>query len=158
MLACAALGALSGGGAVGVGADDAGGAGGAPLGAAIDRVFLLEGGTQTAARLPAARARLGALLQRQQIPADAGALRALPDDALCRIALLAAVGGASVEWQRDAATDALLLDEHGRMLPAFVPNQVESDVMLCIICALLAVIGVYFVAPDGGASSASSSR
>ena len=113
---------------------------------ALNATFMLEGGAQAPTRVAACTRSVSALMLRQRIPTDADSLRALQDSRLLQLAMLAAVAGTSGPWERDPATDVLLLDEHGRLLPAFVPSSVESDVMLCLICALLAAIAVYYYA------------
>ena len=109
---------------------------------------MLEGGAQSPTRVGACTRSLRALMVRQRIPWAGADLRALPDARLVQLALLAAVAGTNGPWQRDTSggSDLLLLDENGRLRPAFVPSAVESDVMLCIICALLAVIAAYYYA------------
>ena len=113
---------------------------------AINETFAIGGGAMAPSHLSVCHRRMCDLMTRQRIPCLAADLRGLSDAGLYRIALLASIGGMSEQWQRDAATDAFLLDESGRMQPAFAPSQVESDVMMCIICALLGVIAIYYVA------------
>jgi hypothetical protein len=55
----------------------------------------------------------------------------------CRVAQLAAVGGAS-RWKRNGTR--LVLDEGGALTHDYSPGAVESDVMLCIVCVLLTFI------------------
>ena len=73
---------------------------------------------------------------------DANELRALPDVELHRLTLLAAVGGMDVSWKRAEGDQTWLIDAHGRLIPAFAPSQVESDVLLWIICALLGAMAL----------------
>lgn len=112
--------------------------------AALNATFTLEGGVQSPTQIGACARSLQSLMRRQRIPETAWELRGLSDARLVQLALLAAVAGTTGPWQRDGSTDLLLLDELGRLRPAFVPNQVESDVMLCLICALLALIAAYY--------------
>ena len=111
---------------------------------ALNATFTLEGGVQSPTQIGACARSLQSLMRRQRIPETAWELRGLSDARLVQLALLAAVAGTTGPWQRDGSTDLLLLDELGRLRPAFVPNQVESDVMLCLICALLALIAAYY--------------
>ncbi len=111
---------------------------------ALNATFMLEGGSQSPSRVGACARSLQSLMRRQRIPESAAAMRDLSDARLVQLAMLAAVAGTTGPWQRDGSTDLLLLDELGRMRPAFVPNQVESDVMLCLICGLLALIAAYY--------------
>ena len=71
-------------------------------------------------------------------------LRALSDTDLFRLAQLAAVGGSS-RWKRDDASNLILLTKEGQMTHPYSPGAVESDVMLCVICALLTVIAIHHV-------------
>jgi hypothetical protein len=80
------------------------------------------------------------LMLRQDIPPSPSQLRLLSDDALLRLAQLAAVGGVS-RWKRENGTK-ILLDGDGVMMHAYSPGAVESDVMLCIICVLLTFIAM----------------
>ena len=74
---------------------------------------------------------------------DAAAVRALSDVEVSRLLLLAAVGGMDTSWRRsDPPQPRWIVDVHGRLLPAFAPKQVESDVLLCIICALLGALAL----------------
>ena len=84
------------------------------------------------------------LMRRQRIPTSPEKLRALSDTELMRIGILAAMSGIG-QWVRDAGTDAVVVDDDGRIVRALVPTAVENDAMLCIICALLTVIAVFHV-------------
>jgi hypothetical protein len=116
--------------------------------AALNSTFMLQSRSSSVGGHPLCRKRLLDLMRRQRIPVRLESLRALPDADLYRIALMSAVGGVG-QWKRDELTDALLLDEQGTLLRAFVPNTVESDVMLCIICALLTVIAIHHIILGG---------
>jgi hypothetical protein len=120
---------------------------------AINSTFAMYGGVGEPTHLGVCQRRMHELMQRQQIPTELTQLRALTDAELYRLALLSAIGGMSTEWQRDADSDLFLLDEHGRMLQAFTPNRVETDVMLCVISALLGVIAVYYLILIPGAGT-----
>jgi hypothetical protein len=88
------------------------------------------------------------LMTRQNIPTTPAALRALNDTEILRVAMIASVAGIST-WKRDAATNSLFqLTEQGRLVHPYSPNAVESDVMLCVVCALLVVIAIFHLAPS----------
>jgi hypothetical protein len=111
------------------------------LSEALDQMAVCRSGASTPSRMESARRRFTALLLRQRLPMDAASLRALSDVELHRLSLLAAVGGMDVSWKRaEKPPQQWLIDAHGRLIPAFAPSQVESDVLLCIICALLGAL------------------
>ena len=59
--------------------------------------------------------------------------------------MLAALSGLG-QFARDSNTGAIQVDdETGNVVRALIPADIESDVMLCIICALLTVIAVFHV-------------
>ena len=111
------------------------------LASALDSVFALQSQSGNAGDLFLCRKRTMDLMRRQRIPIHADAMRRLSDEQLNRIGILAAVAGLG-QWKRDEATDKMLIDDHGMLVRAFVPSMVESDVLLCLICALMSVIAV----------------
>ena len=113
--------------------------------AAVDSLFALQSASVGASQHAAAARALAALLERHEIPASAAALRNLTDVQLTQVGLLAAIGKLS-SWQRDSA-GRLLLDQQGGLLHQYSPAAVESDVMLCLVCTLLAVIVMFHVVP-----------
>ncbi len=128
-----------------VGADD--------FGTAMDAVFTLQSGAGPVSAHAASRRALSNLMRRQAIPSAAPDLRALPDAELVRMAQLAAVGGAS-RWKREE--NLIVLAKDGQMMHPYSPGAVESDVMLCVICALLTVIAINHVvskSPDSFAAA-----
>ena len=112
-----------------------------PLAEALDGLTVCQSGASTPSRMAPARRRFAALMRRQQLPMDAASVRALSDAEVSRLLLLAAVGGMDTSWRRNAER-RWMVDAHGRLIPAFAPNQVESDVLLCIICALLGALAL----------------
>lgn len=117
-------------------------AGVTPLAAAINEVFKLQSGAEGVSDHAPSVRRLTSLMLRQRIPTDVDVLRTLPDDELMRIAVVAAIGGMDGgPWKRDEDGGRLfLLDENGVLVHSVVPAAMESDVMLCLIIALLAVV------------------
>jgi hypothetical protein len=115
---------------------------------ALNAVFTLQSGAGNAADLLLCQKRTMDLMRRQHIPVRIDALRTLSDTDLYRLGILAAIGGLG-QWKRHESTDALLIDEQGVLIRALVPDTVESDVLLCLICALLTIIAVYHVTLAG---------
>lgn len=124
---------------------------------ALNRLFALQSQSGDAANLPACRRRMLDLMVRQSIPVRIQAMRhELSDADLYRLALLAAVSGLG-EWKRDTPrNNTLLLDARGRLIPALVPSLIESDVLLCVICALLTMIAICHVLLTSSSSSSAS--
>jgi len=110
---------------------------------AINSAFALESRSRRPADKQVCRKSLLDLMARQGIPTQIASLRALSDSDLYRLALLAAVGGMS-RWKRDDDNN-LLFTEDGHLIHQFSPGAVESDVMLCLICALLTVIAIHHI-------------
>ena len=120
-----------------------------PLAEALDQLTVCQSGASAPSHMETARRRFASLLRRQRLPMDAASVRALSDVEVSRLLLMAAVGGMDTSWRRSPASSAeeetpskWLIDAHGRLIPAFAPNQVESDVLLCIICALLGALAL----------------
>jgi hypothetical protein len=122
-----------------------------PLAEALDQLTVCQSGASAPSHMETARRRFASLLRRQRLPMDAASVRALSDVEVSRLLLMAAVGGMDTSWRRSPASSSSaeeetpskwLIDAHGRLIPAFAPNQVESDVLLCIICALLGALAL----------------
>jgi hypothetical protein len=121
-----------------------------PLAEALDQLTVCQSGASAPSHMETARRRFASLLRRQRLPMDAASVRALSDVEVSRLLLMAAVGGMDTSWRRSPASSSAeeetpskwLIDAHGRLIPAFAPNQVESDVLLCIICALLGALAL----------------
>lgn len=110
------------------------------VGGALDAVFVLASKARSVSGNMACRQSILDLMVRQTIPTNAEAIRTLSNTQLLSLAMLASVGGIST-WKRDASDDYLFqLTDEGRLIHPYSPNAVETDVMLCIICALLIVI------------------
>ena len=122
--------------------------------AALTRLFVLRSQSGAAGDHQACRRRVLDLMRRQRIPASPEKLRSLSDTDLMRVGILAAMGGLG-QWVRDPGTDAVMVDDDGRLVRALVPTAVENDVMLCIICALLTVIAVFHVLLPSAAPASS---
>jgi hypothetical protein len=116
-------------------------------GDAMNRVFALSSKSSSVSGNFMCTKSIANLMVSQNIPSTAAGLRALNDTEILQIAMLASVASISM-WKRDAPNNALFqLTEQGRLVSPHTPNAVESDVMLCIICALLIVIAVFHLSP-----------
>jgi hypothetical protein len=116
-------------------------------GDAMNRVFVLSSKSSSVSGNLLCTKSIMDLMIRQSIPLSPLALRALNDTELLQIAMTASVAGIS-SWKRDSTSNTLFqLTEQGRLVSPYTPNAVESDVMLCIICALLIVIAIFHLAP-----------
>jgi hypothetical protein len=111
---------------------------------ALNAAFTLRSGAGNAADLLLCQKRTLDLMRRQRIPLRVADLRALSDVELYRIGIMAAVGGLG-QWRRHETTGALLVDDRGALVRALIPDTVESDVLMCLICTLLTVIAMYHV-------------
>jgi hypothetical protein len=113
----------------------------------MDRVFVLSSRASSVSGNYLCTKSITDLMIRQNIPTTTVALRALNDTALLQLAMQASVAGVST-WKRDPSTNVLFqLTDQGRLVSPYTPNAVESDVMLCIICALLIVIAIFHLGP-----------
>ena len=116
--------------------------------AALDGVFSMESQSNPVSNNEFCRRSISDLMTRQMIPQKIEDIRKLDDVALYKMAMLASVGGMS-RWVRDAADSALLtITEEGHLIHPYSPGAVESDVMLCVICALLTVIATFHLIPQ----------
>lgn len=117
-----------------------------PLHAAVDSVVELSSGAGRASRVPLCVQSLEELMLRGGIPRDADVLRSNWTDAqLLRLGLLASIALIS-PWDQNPRTGLFRISEHGGVLvEAFHPSESESDIMLCVVCALLAVIVMFHV-------------
>jgi hypothetical protein len=111
---------------------------------ALNALFTLQSGAGNAADLLLCQKRTLDLMRRQHIPLRVEDLRALSDMELYRLGILAAISGLG-QWRRHETTDAMLIDDQGVLVRSLVPDTVESDVLMCLICALLTVIAMYHV-------------
>ena len=112
---------------------------------AFPTVFCLKNRDQAIELNPRCVSRVRALMTRNAIPVDVTELRNLSDVHLMRLGMLAAISHIS-PWMRDKNdTGCILLDNDGRLSPEHEVSTMESNVMLCIVCALLAVIGAMHI-------------
>jgi hypothetical protein len=115
---------------------------------ALDHVFSMSSQANPVSNNEACRRSIQDLMTRQHIPQKIADLRNLDDVALFQLAMLASVAGIS-RWGRDPYNTTLLkITDDGRLIHPYSPGAVESDVMLCIICALLTVIATFHLIPQ----------
>lgn len=113
---------------------------------AIDRTIELSSGATSASRVPICVQSLKDLMVRAGIPMDADRLRGnLTDAELLRLGLLASIALIS-PWDQNPQSGKFFIAEHsGVLVEAFHPSSSESDIMLCVVCSLLAVIVMFHV-------------
>lgn len=122
------------------------GAAAGPLEDAIDATLQLESGAQQPSHNAECLASMRTLLLRSNLSSSALELRHNTTDAdLLRLALLASIALIS-PWDQDPETGRFLLTERGILLEAYHPSTSESDIMLCVVCALLAIIVMFHIA------------
>ena len=113
---------------------------------AFPTVFALRSGTQAIELNTQCTSRVSALMTRNSIPVDISTLRNMSDAALMRLGILAAVANIS-PWLRDASGNGLImLEQDGKLTREHGTASMESNIMLCIVCTLLAVIGAIHIA------------
>jgi len=116
------------------------------FGKAIDKTVALASGTLLASKNKRCFENLEALMIRNRIPTTAAALRFnLSDAELLRLGLLASIALIS-PWDQHPMDGRLLISDRGVLLEAYHPSTSESDIMLCVVCSLLAIIIMFHVA------------
>lgn len=113
---------------------------------AIDNTVSLASGASAASSSPMCVQSLQDLMIRGHVPMTAEELRYnLTDAQLLRLALLASIAMIS-PWDQDPDTGHFMISEtDGILVEAFHPSTSESDIMLCVVCTLLAVIVMFHV-------------
>lgn len=116
---------------------------GEPFPNALDMTFALQSSSLGVSNHEAVMRSVTDLMIRHGIPTDARALRNTSDERLLQLAMVAAVGSIS-NWRR-ANEGQFLVDERGALLRMYSPGAVESDIMLCIVCTLLAIVVMFHI-------------
>jgi hypothetical protein len=113
---------------------------------AVDSTVELSSGAGMASRVPVCVQSLEDLMIRAGISTDASVLRGNWTDAqLLRLGLLASIALIS-PWDQNPDTGRFLISEPGGVLvEAYHPSESESDIMLCVVCSLLAVIVMFHI-------------
>jgi len=125
---------------------------------ALDQVFSMASQANPVSNNEACRRSIQDLMTRQRIPQNIADIRRLDDVMLFQLAMLASVAGIS-RWGRDPYNSTLLkITDDGRLIHPYSPGAVESDVMLCIICALLTVIATFHLIPQNVYNSTKGSQ
>ena len=108
---------------------------------AFSKTFALSSGADNVEHNVEALSRIEMLMTRHSIPLNITQLRWNTTDAeLMNMAILAAVAHIS-PWQRLPKNQKMILvEDNGRLLPAYSISSMESNIMLCVICTMLAVI------------------
>lgn len=110
---------------------------------ALDKTFAMQSSSVGASNNEAVTRSVTALMVRHGIPTNAAALRNASDERLTQLAMVAAVGSIS-SWRR-SSEGHFLLDERGALVHMHSAGAVESDIMMCIVCALLAVVVMFHI-------------
>lgn len=112
---------------------------------AMDMTVKLASGARQASQNKRCFESLKALMIRNNIPSTVEGMRMnLTDAELLRIGILASIALIS-PWDQDPMSGRLLISDHGVLLEAYHPSTSESDIMLCVVCSLLAVIIMFHV-------------
>ena len=115
------------------------------LAQAIDITVQLASGTFQASRNRKCFDNLQELMTRHNIPINASMYRhVLSDGELLRLGLLASIALIS-PWDQDPGSKHLIISDQGVLIEAYHPSSSESDIMLCVVCSLLAVIVMFHV-------------
>ena len=118
------------------------------FGEAMDSAFVLASQAAPVSNNMACKKSILDLMIRQNIPHESpDAIRSLSDRELYKLAMMAAVAGIS-RWTRNDNNTLLALTEDGKLIHPYSPGVIESDVMLCVICALLTVIATFHLTPS----------
>jgi len=111
---------------------------------AMDMTFASKSGSSATSENILFSKNIQNMLIRQGLPTNVSTARQLDDVELYRILFLAGVSGLT-PWERDPASNFIFLNEHGHLVHVATPTLVESDIMICIICALLLVIATFHI-------------
>ena len=112
---------------------------------ALDQTLTLASGSLYPSQNVHCVQNMKALMNRSGMPINPLELRHnLTDAALLRLSLLASIALIS-PWDQDPVTGYLLISNQGVMVEAYHPSASESDIMLCAVCSLLAIIVMFHV-------------
>ena len=118
---------------------------GSPLEDAIDDTLQLASGAMQPSQNGNCLSSMQTLLLRSNISSDLHHLRTNASNTeLMRIVLLASIALIS-PWDQDASTGRFLITERGVLVEAYHPSTSESDIMLCVVCSLLAIIVMFHI-------------
>jgi hypothetical protein len=110
---------------------------------AFDQLFVLDSGASYASNQELCRKTVKDLLIRQNIPLNHTTLRNLDLVALYKISFMAGLTGIT-NWKRDDFNKIKLTD-YGFPIQDSNPSNIETDIMTCIICALLIIISTFHI-------------
>ncbi len=114
------------------------------LGEAMDASLSLLSGTGSPSNNTLCAQNIRELMIRNGIAPSADSLRAnLTDAQLMRLGILASIALIS-PWNQDAEGRFFITDR-GILVEDYHPSSSESDIMLCIVCVLLAIIVLFHV-------------
>jgi len=113
----------------------------AAFGLAMDRVFVLDSASSPVSAQESCLLNIRDLLIRQRMPTNISDVRNMKDSELYDLLIRASITGIS-PWKRDD-NNKIKLTDFGYPIHPSLPTNIESDVMTCIICALLIVIATF---------------
>jgi hypothetical protein len=112
---------------------------------AFREVFTLKNGAYAIELNTQCTSRMRSLMIRSNIPTNEHDLRNMTEVDMIKLGMLAAVANMS-PWQRDENGSGLIvMDYDGKLNPEHEVNSMESNIMMCIVCALLATIGAIHI-------------
>jgi hypothetical protein len=116
-----------------------------PLEAAIDSTVALASGAAFPSQNQRCLDSLTELMLRNNVSTSADELRYnLTDEGLLRLGLLASIALIS-PWDQNPTTGHFYISEEGILAQAYHPSTSESDIMLCVVCSLLAIIVMFHI-------------
>jgi hypothetical protein len=110
--------------------------------AAMDEIFVLDSGSSPISNHERCNHNIKNLLLRQNYPLNVTQIKNMDLTSLYKFVILASISGIS-HWKRNPSSNKIILTDNGYPIHPSSPINVESDIMTCIICALLIVIATF---------------
>lgn len=108
---------------------------------AVNKIFVLDSVSSPVSAQESCLMNIRDLLIRQKLPLNVTEFRNMDDSKIYEVLILSALTGIS-PWKRDD-DNKIKLTDFGYPIHPSLPTNIESDVMTCIICALLIVIATF---------------
>ena len=112
--------------------------------AGFEAVFALSSGASRIGYNTECLHRVHALMLRGGLPTSGEEMRLLNDTELMQMAIQAAVAAIS-PWKRQEGGRRILMEDDGTLNPQYKVGTMQSTIMTCVICTLLAVIGAMHI-------------
>lgn len=109
---------------------------------AMNVIFDLDSGSSPVSNYETCNNNIKDLLIRQRMLLNITLIKEASPQKLYELSILAGLAGIS-PWKRDKLTNKIQITDYGYPIHPSSPTNVESDVMTCIICALLIVIATF---------------